>query len=85
MPVFLGSLERGQQLRVKFVIFAKIIISELFLVSNNFVSEGKHKHLKKGTLVPLSHCLSRLCRAPLFVEDRKGKSQLQVAQIILYR
>ena len=36
-----GKTDNFKELRVRFVIFAKIIISESFFVSNNFVSEGK--------------------------------------------
>ena len=35
-----GKKDIFKELRVGFVIFPKIIISESFFVSNNFVSEG---------------------------------------------
>ena len=35
-----GKKDIFEELRVRFVIFPKIFISESFFVSNNFVSEG---------------------------------------------
>ena len=81
-----GKKDIFKELRVRFVIFPKIIISESFFVSNNFVSEGMLCFLEHGIICQNPVKISQISVCTLgFVPSTIGETRTGGFQALLFQ